>query len=103
MHDVGLVLKQVVDAFYDAPLAKHDFVPHGHDPVLHVSPQSMHGMYAPVKEVLKQSLLDVAPVSEDLSVEFLGKDRPYPLVPVIYIRACKTECYYLPTVIAQKM
>lgn len=49
MYDVRLVLEQVVDTFYDTSLSKHDFVPHGHEPVLHVRPQSMHEMYAPVK------------------------------------------------------
>ena len=42
VHDVGLVLNQVVDTLYDAPLSEHDFVPHGHETVLHVSPQSVH-------------------------------------------------------------
>ena len=66
MYDVRLVLKQVVDTFNDAPLAKHDFVSHGHEPVLHVSPQSMHKMYAPVEEVLEKRLFDVSPVGENL-------------------------------------
>ena len=34
MHDVGLVLQQVIDALNNASLAEHDFVPHGHEPVL---------------------------------------------------------------------
>lgn len=103
MYDVRLVFEKVVDTFNDAPLAKHDLVPHGHEPVLHVSPQSMHKMYAPVKEVLKQGLLDISPVCEDLSVEFLGEDRPHPFVPVVNVCACKTKCYDFSAVIAQKV
>ena len=47
----------------DVPFAQHDFVPHGHEPVLHVSPQSMHKMYAPVEEVLENNLT-MSPVGE---------------------------------------
>lgn len=103
MHDVRLVLEHVVDAFYDVPLSEHDFVPHGHEPVFHVRPQSMHKMYSPVKEFLKQCLLDVSPVGKDLSVEFLGEYRPHPFVPVVDVCACKTKGYYFSTVITQKM
>ena len=103
VHDVGLVLNQVVDTLYDAPLSEHDFVPHEHETVLHVSPQSVHEMYAPVKEILEKCLFDVPLVSEDFAIEFLGKNRPYPFVPVIHICTCKTERYNLPTVIAHQM
>ena len=73
VHDVGLVLNQVVDTLYDAPLSEHDFVPHEHETVLHVSPQSVHEMYAPVKEILEKCLFDVPLVSEDFAIEFLDK------------------------------
>ena len=42
MHDVGLVLEQVVDTFDDIPLSEHDLIPHWHKLVLHVAPQSVH-------------------------------------------------------------
>ena len=103
MYDVRLVLEQVVDAFYDVPLAQHDFVPHGHEPVLHVCPQSMHKMYAPVKQILEKSLLDVSPVGEDLSVEFLGEDSPHPFVPVVYVRTCKTKGYDFSTIVTHQV
>lgn len=103
VHYVGLVLKQVVDALYDTSLAQHDFVPHGHEPVLHVCPQSVHKMYAPVKKVLEQGLLDVSPVGKDFTVEFLGEYRPHPFVPVVNICACKTKGYDFSAVIAQKV
>lgn len=103
VHDVGLVLQQVVDALNNASLAEHDFVPHGHEPVLHISPQSVYKMNTPVKEVLEECLLDVAPVGEDLPIEFLGKYRPYPFVSVVHIRTCKTECYNLPAVVAHQV
>ena len=35
MHNVGLVLQQVIDALNNASLAEHDFVPHGHE-LLHI-------------------------------------------------------------------
>lgn len=54
MYDVRLVLKQIVDTSDDVSLAQHDFVPHGHEFVLHVCPQSMHKIYDPVKKVLKR-------------------------------------------------
>lgn len=60
-------------------------------------------MYAPVKKVFKQVLLDVSPVSKDLAVEFLGEYRPHPFVPVVNVCACKTECYDFSAVIAQEV
>lgn len=60
MYDVHLVLQQVAAAFYNASLAKYDFVPHGHEPVLHVRPQSVYKIYAPVKQVYEKSLFDAS-------------------------------------------
>lgn len=103
MYDVCLVLKQVVDTLYDAPLAKHNFVPHGHQSVLHIRPESMHEVYAPVKEVLKKGLPDISPVSEYLAIEFLGEDLPHPFVPIVNICSCKTKSYNLPIVMAHQV
>ena len=33
MHEVGLVLQEVVDALDDVPFTQHYLVPHGHEPV----------------------------------------------------------------------
>lgn len=56
-------------------------------------------MYAPVKEILEESLLDVAPVSEDFSVELLGEDCPHPFVPVVNVCSCKVKSYNFSAVI----
>ena len=50
MHDVRLVLEQFVDAFDDIPFPEHDFVPHGHEPVLHVGLNAVYEVYALVEE-----------------------------------------------------
>ncbi len=100
MYDVCLVLEQVVDALDDAPFPEHDLVPHRHEPVLHVRPQPVYKVYAPVKEVLEKFLLDVSPVGKYLSIEFLCEDCPYPFIPVINVCSCKTEGYDFSTVIA---
>lgn len=72
MHVLALFLSK---SLYNTPLAKHNIIPHGHKPVLYICPQSMHEIYAPVKEILEQCLLDVSPISKDISVKFLGEKR----------------------------
>lgn len=93
MHDVCLVLEQVVDALDDVPLPEHE-------PVLHVGFQPVYKMYAPVKEALEKFLPDVSPVCKDLPVEFPGEDRPHSSVPVINVCSCETKRYDFPAVVA---
>jgi hypothetical protein len=50
MHDVCLILEQLVDALDDIPFAEHDFIPHGHEPVLHIGLDPMYEMYALFEE-----------------------------------------------------
>lgn len=103
MHNIGLVLQQVVNALDDTSFPQHYLVPHTHESVLHVSLQPMHEVYSPAEQILKQFLLDISPVGEDLSIEFPCEHAPYALVPVINVCFCKTECYDISTVIAQKV
>lgn len=63
----------------------------------------MYKMYPPVKEVLEKWLLDIPLVSEDLSIELPGEDRPYLFIPVIDVYSSKTDCYDFATVIAHQM
>ena len=101
MHDVGLVLEQVVDALDDIPLSEHDLVPHWHELVLHVAAQSVHQVYSPVEEALEEPGADVPPVGEHLSVQVPGEDGPHPLVPVVHACPCEAERYDLPAVVAE--
>lgn len=103
MHQVRLVLQEVVDAFDDAPPPEHELVPHRHELVLHVGPQSMHEVYPLVEKAVEQPLLDVPPVGEHLPVEFLGKHRPHALVAVVHVCRCQAERYDFPTVVAQEV
>lgn len=103
MHEVGLVLQEVVDALDDVPFTQHYLVPHGHEPVPHVCPQSMHKVYTSLKESLEEFFLDVAPVGEYLSVKLFLKHLPHTDVPVVHVSPCETECYVLPTVIAHQV
>lgn len=103
MYYIRLVLQQVVNALDDAPSPEHNFVPHGHESVLHVCSQPVYKMYPPVKEILEKSLLDVPSVGKDLAIKLFGEDSPYPFIPVVNIRTCKTKCYDFPTVIAHQM
>lgn len=50
MHDVRLVLELLIDAFDDIPFPQHDFIPHGHEPILHVDLEAVYGMNALVEE-----------------------------------------------------
>ena len=103
MYKIGLVLQQVVDALDDVSFAEHDLIPHGHELVFHLAFQTMHKVYASVKKVLEEFLLDVAPVGEHLSVEFFCEHFPYTGVPVINIGTCETECYNVPLVVAHQV
>ena len=101
--EVGLVLEQLVDALYDVPLPEHDLVPHGHEPVLHVGPESMYEVGSTVKEVVKELLLDIAPVGEHFPIEFFGEHAPHPIVPVIGVSPCQTEGYHLPGIVTEQV
>ena len=50
MHDVRLVLEQFIDAFDDILFPEHDFIPHGHEPVLHIGLETVYEMNALVEE-----------------------------------------------------
>ena len=53
-----------------------------------------------IEQALKEFLLDVSSISEDLSKQDLCKHRPYPAISVIHICSCKTERYHFTKVIA---
>ena len=103
MHDVRLVLEQFVDAFDDIPFPEHDFVPQGHEPVLHIGLETVYEVYSLVEECLEEFLLDITPVGEHLPVEELGEDAPHPSVPVVHVRPCQAEGYDLAGIIAQQV
>ena len=86
----------------DVPFPQHYLVPHGHEPVLHVGPQSMHKVYPPVKEALEEFFPDVAPVGEHLSIEFFPEHLPHTDVPVVHVSPSETERYDIPTVVAHQ-
>lgn len=103
MHDVCLVLQQVVDALYDVSFPQHNFVPHGHELILHVRLQSVNEMYALVEQALEEFLFYITSVSEHFSKEHFGKYTPHLLISIVNIRACKTERYDVALVITQEM
>lgn len=103
VHEVGLVLQQVVDALDDVPFAEHDFVPEGHELVLHVGLDSVHQVYALAEEALEEFLLDVSPVGEHFPIEFLDEYTPHLRVSVVHVRPCETERYALPQVVAHNV
>ena len=55
------------------------------------------------EQTLEEFLFDVSSVSKYLSIENLGKYRPYSTVPVIYVCTCKTESYHFTGIIAEQM
>ena len=55
------------------------------------------------EQTLEEFLFDVSSVSKYLSIENLGKYRPYSAVPVIYVCTCKTECYHFTGIITKQM
>ena len=103
MYDVRLVLEQVVNALDNISFAEHNFIPHGHEPVLHVGLESVYEVYALVEERFEEFFLDIPPVCKDLPVKFLGEDLPYPFVPVVHVRPCQAEGYDVSGIVAQQM
>lgn len=100
MHDVCLVLQQVVDALNNMPFPEHYPVPHRHEFVLHVRLQAVNQEYALIEKALEEFFPDVSPVGEDLSVWDFREDAPYPHIPAVNVCACQTECYDISLVIA---
>ena len=96
VHNVRPVLDQFVDALDDVPLSEHDFVPHGHEPVFHVGPDTVYEVYA----LLEEFFLDISPVGEHLPVEVFNEYTPH---PVIHICPCKAEGYHIPRIVAQQV
>lgn len=103
MHQVCLVLKQVVDGLNDVSFTQHNSIPHVHELVFHFSFKPMHKMYALVKETLEESLLDIALIGKDFPIEYFGENRPYSLVSIIDVSRCETESYDVSAVIAKQM
>ena len=103
MHEVCFVLEQFVNTFNDVPLSEQDFVPHGHEFILHIGLEPVYEMDPLVEKMLKEFLLDISSVGEHLPIEFLSEHLPYPFVSVINVRPCKTKSYHLSTVVAQQM
>ncbi len=56
-------------------------------------------MYPLTEEVLEEFSLDVSPVGENLSEEFLCEYTPNTLVSIINVYACETERYDSPGII----
>ena len=100
VNEVGFVLEQFVNALDDVSFPQHDLVPHRHQFVLHLSLEPMNELDTLTEQALKEFLLDVSSISENLSKQDLCKHRPYPAVPVIHICSCKTERYHFTGIIA---
>ena len=60
-------------------------------------------MYASVKELLKEFLLYISPVGEDISVKMFGKHAPYPIITIVNVSCCQTESYDLSGVIVDEL
>lgn len=100
VNKVGFVFEQFVNALDDVSFSQHDLVPHRHQFVLHLSLEPMNELDTLTKQALKEFLLDVSSISEDLPKQDLCKHRPYPAIPIIHICSCKTERYHFTRVIA---
>ena len=103
MYELRCVLEHVIDGLYDTPLAQHDFVPHGHELVLHVGSDARDQVYAILEEHVKELGRDVSPVSKQFTVEPFCQDSPHLWIPVVHMGACETEGYDLSPVVADKV
>ena len=103
MHQLGCVLQHVVDGLNDAPFAKHDFVPHGHEPVLHVRPNASNQMCAVLKEHVEELRREISPVGEKFPIECLCQDSPDLRVPVVHVGPREAERDDLAPVVTDKV
>ena len=97
------VLQFVVDGFYDRPLAEEDFLPHAHQLVLHVAPDTCYQMYPFIPKNIEQFLWDVPLVGEQVSEQFAAQHVKHSSIPVIHIAFRQAEVQQFATVIADQM
>lgn len=103
MHQQCCVFEHVVDSLDDTSFSEHDFVPHGHEPVLHVSSDSRYQVYAILEEHVKEFWRDVSSVCEEFAVEFFSQYGPDLRIPVVHVGSCETEGYDFPSVVTHEV
>ena len=103
MHQLRRVFEHIVDGLDDTSFPEHDFVPHGHEPVLHVRPDPRNQVYPILKEHVEEPWRDVAPVGEEFPIKSFCKDSPDLWIPVIEVGPREAERDNLSPVIADEV
>ena len=103
MYQLCRILEHVVDGFDDTPLSQHYLIPHGHELILHVRPDTRNQVYSVLKEHVEEPWRDVAPVGKEFAIEALGHDSPYFGVSVVHIGSREAERDDLSPVIADEV
>ena len=103
VYQLCRIFEHVIDGLYDAPLSQHDFVPHGHELVLHVASDARDQVYSVLKEHVEEPWRDVASVGEELAIEGLGQDNPDFWISVVHIGTCEAESDDFSPVVADEM
>ena len=103
MYNLCRILQHVVNGFDNVSLAQHHSVIERHQLVFHVYAQPCHRLYSILKEEVKQLLLNIAFVSEQLAIQTFSKNLEHIRVLVADICTSKYKRYYLASVIARKV
>ena len=103
MHGLCHVLQFIVNGLNNRPLPEHDLVIDGHQPVLHVAPESRHEVYPVGEEAGKEGFGDVSFVRIDLSQHVVSQPIEHLLVAVVNVRPGQHEIDELTFLVANEM
>ena len=103
MHGLCHVFQFVVNGLNNRPLPEHDLVIDGHQPVLHVAPESRHKVYPVGEETGEEGFGDVSLVRVDLSQHVVSQPVENLLVTVVNVRSGQHEIDELTFLIADEM
>ena len=103
MHDLGRVLKHVIDCFNDISFAQYHPVIKGHQLVFHVHSQSGDQLNTIREKEVEKFLRDIHLVREQLAIQAFSQYLKHFRVLVADVSACEEEGDDLPSVIASQM
>ena len=103
MYQLRHILEHVIQRFDDAALAQHDLVVQGHQPVLHVAPDTVHQMHPIVPQLLKKALGDISLVGVEFTEKTVSQRLDDVLVAVVHIGPGQHEVQYLALLVAHEM
>jgi len=93
------VFQKIIHRLYHRTFAQQYLVPHIHQLILHIFPQSRDQLNALFIQTFKQILGDVTAIPEEFPLQFTAQNVDDINVPVIYIAWRKAKGAYFPAVV----